>query len=316
MSQENIHIDTRLDSPDLPETHDLHAVLGAALRSRSDFQPSVAVTDEPFWPATHFGLDRARLYLQSTENEKLRILQNCGDSLLAEAYYIEKCGIYFAAKMALVAETAQERMLYSMIGADEATHFSWVAGFANQDAVARHLRDPFIQLLDEVLQREDRATLSYIVQVILEGWGINHYRALARDCQNKELKRVFENIIRDEALHHRSGVVLFNEQNLSDEQVGNITNILASILLMVQCGPQMVVSQVERVKGPLAKEEKERLFEELDCETQTAKRLDLIKSLICSAAGFETILSELARRDCLRPLTASECAQASADLRP
>jgi hypothetical protein len=84
---------------------------------------------------------------------------------------------------------------------------------------------------------------------------------------------------------------------------------------MVQCGPQMIVSQIERVKGYLSKELKEIIFGELDCEAETGKKLDLLKSLIGSATGSETILGELARRDALRPFSASECAMVIASLR-
>lgn len=316
MPQENIQINTQLDSPDQIEDHALQAILSSALKARSDFQPSADSSYEPCWPAEHFNLDRVALYSQSSEREQFEILKYCSDNLLAEAYYIEKCGMYFAAKMALMAESAQERMLYSLFSADEAMHFSWITKYTDQDKVADYLQEPFIQLLDEILRKEDRVTLSYIVQIVLEGWGITHYHALARDCRDNGLKRVFENIIKDEARHHRSGVVMFNEQKHSDEQVANITNILTRLFQMVQCGPQMVVSQIERIKGGLSREVKEKIFEELDCEAETAKKLDLLKSLIGSAANSETILGELAHRDALRPFSASECASLSACLRP
>jgi hypothetical protein len=336
ISPDRLDIETRLLAPDLPEGHGLYPVLASALKSRPapqfDAGPKMskriplsdavhtaikehfeaeAPANRPFWPASYFNLDQMSVYRNSDEAEKRAILLGCGNSLLAEAYYIEKCGMYFASKMCLLSESAQERMLYSLFAADEAVHFNWISGFAPAESVKGFESNPFILLLDEVLQKGDRTTLSYIVQVILEGWGISHYHALAKNCLDDGLATVFENVIRDEGRHHASGLALFNGQRLGAEGLKRLADLLAQLLTMVQAGPQMVVSQIERIKGSLSRAQKTRAFAELDCEAFTLRRIKTLKSLIKMAAGADVILSELERKGSFRPYTASECAVAS-----
>lgn len=336
ISPDRLEIETRLFAPDLPEGHGLSLVLASALKSRPAPQfdarhkmprrvslsdavrqdinshfGTEALADRTFWPASYFNLDQVTVYRDSDEAEKRAILLGCSHSVLAESYYIEKCGMYFASKMCLLSESAQERMLYSLFAADEAVHFNWISGFATAESVKGFEGNPFILLLDEVLQMEDRTTLSYMVQVILEGWGISHYHALAKNCLDDGLATVFENVIRDEGRHHAGGLALFNGLRLDADRLKRLANLLAQLLSMVQAGPQMVVSQIERVKGSLSRAQKTRAFAELDCEAVTLSRIKTLKSLIKMTAGADIILSELERKGSFRPYTASECAAAS-----
>jgi tRNA isopentenyl-2-thiomethyl-A-37 hydroxylase MiaE len=336
ISSDKLEIETRLLAPDLPKGHGLYPVLAAALKSRPAPQFSVgrrmprlvslsdpvhsninehiekeAPAERPFWPASYFNLDQVTVCRNSNEAEKRAILLGCSHSVLAEAYYIEKCGMYFASKMCLLSESAQERMLYSLFAADEAVHFNWISGFAHAESVKEVENSPFIRLLDEVLRKENRTTLSYIVQVILEGWGISHYHALAKSCLDDGLAAVFENVIRDEGRHHAGGLALFNELRPGADILKRLTDLLAQLLLMVQAGPQMVVSQIDRVKGRLSQAQKTRAFAELDCEGATSNKIKTLMSLIRTAAGADVILNELERKGSFRPYTASECAAAS-----
>ena len=304
----NIQIETRLDAPDLRGDHDLYAVLHSALKGRAADQPTKAGAHESYWPAAHFGLDRVTAFCDASEAEQAAILTGCSRDVLAESYFIEKSGMYFAAKMALLAESAQERMLYSLFGADEAVHFSWIARYAANDSIC-NLRDTaFIGWLDDILHHQDKLTLTCVVQVVLEGWGLSHYRALMRDCLDGELRATFAQIIRDEARHHASGVMLFNEKQPTADQQAAIIGALRSLLLMVQVGPQAVVTQVERVKGQLSSALRERMFAELDCERETAKKLETLRSLIRSTAAADVILAELESGGAFRAYSAAECA--------
>ena len=306
---DSIQAAIRLDRPDLAEGHDLYAVLRSALKSRSAALDHSSVRS--FWPATHFRLDRVSLFREASEQTCEAILESCSRALMAESYYIEKCGIYFASKMSLMAESSQEQMLYSLFASDETVHFHWISNYCEHADVEAYLHNPFIEFLADLLERESKPTLTYIVQVILEGWGINHYHALAKDCNDAGLAQVFENIIRDEARHHGSGLILFDEQKLSANQIKTITDILKQFFKMVQIGPQMVVSHIEHALGHVSRDQKARIFEELDAEADTAAKIENLKSLIGSAGQSDAILKELERSRVLRPYTAAECAAAS-----
>jgi rubrerythrin len=308
---QHLQSETRLDAPDLRDGHELYAVLASALKSRAVLQPSSANALQAFWPATHFKLDQVAIFRDASAEEQTQILQGCNCEVLEEAYYIEKCGMYFAAKMSLFAESAQERTLYSLFAADEAVHFNWISRYVASQEVAEPLANPFIKLLDEILQSEDKLALTCMVQVVLEGWGISHYHALARDCRDVELKKIFENIIKDEARHHASGVILFNEQRPSAEQIHTLVEMLKRLLFMVQIGPQSVVSQLEDVKGRLSKAVKASVFAELDAERETARKLETLKALICSTAHADAMIDALDGSGAFRPYSAFECAEVS-----
>lgn len=242
---DNLNIETRLHAPPLPETHALKSVLTAALKTRPVPRPT---SETPvYWPAPYFRLNQVSLFREADEETRQHVLTACSRSVFAEAYYIEKSGMYFAAKMDLLAETTDERMLYSLFGADEAAHFNWVGAYADDEAVTGHAQSPFIRFLDEALRSEERETLCYLVQVILAGWGIAHYRALAAACGDSGLRTALENILKDEGRHHASGVVLSRERTLSAAQFKRLADILAELLRMAQAGPQTVVAHLSNV---------------------------------------------------------------------
>jgi rubrerythrin len=308
MAEKSIQIEVGLDSQDLREGHELYAVLNSAIKSRTALQISRQTQGQTFWAAEHFHLDRVAIFREAGKAEQQKIVNACGRNVLVESYYIEKCGMYFSAKMSLLAEHTQERMLYSMFAADEALHFNWMANFITPEEVEDYLQNPFIQLLEALLQKEQGATLAYMVQVILEGWGIHHYQALTKDCLDASLKKVFEAILKDEARHHASGLILFNEQQLAKEQINHIVTILARFFQMVQTGPQMIVGQLEQVIGRLSIEQKTRAFEELACQAETAKKISTLQSFIKAAEYADEILEKLQQADALRAFSAVECA--------
>jgi rubrerythrin len=307
MPEKSIQIDVELDSQDLCEGHDLYAVLNSAIKSRTDLPVTNDKSSQVFWRAGHFNLGKVSSFREASEAQQQLILDGCARNILAESFYIEKCGMYFSAKMSLLAKSAQERMLYSMFASDEAVHFHWITNFISPEAVRAFLQNPFIKLLEELLQKEERATLAYIVQVILEGWGIQHYHQLAKDCVDANLKKVFEAILKDEARHHASGLILFNEEKLTDKQIKNIVAILIRFFRMIQVGPQMIVSQIEQAKGRLSREQKTRVFEQLCCEAETAKKISTLQSLIKAAESADVILETLERAGSFKPFPASEC---------
>ncbi len=310
MSEAKIDIETRLNAPELDEAHGLQTVLRSTLGQHTTLRPAHRQEARAYWPAAHFKLDQASLFCASSADEQTEILRHCSQNVLAESYYIEKSGMYFAAKMGLLAESAQERLLYSLFGAEEAVHFSWVKNFVADDAIAEYIDNSFIRLLDGLLQREDRKTLVVVIQVLLEGWGLHHYTALARDCLDEELRSVFMAILKDEARHHASGLISANEESLSRGDVQHLADRLTPLFRMVQSGPQMIVYAIERVKGHLSAEQKQRTFAELDCQRESAKQLALLQSFLRATKSGEPLIDSLQKADALRSLSPEECATA------
>ena len=302
-SKSTIEVRAGLQLPHLAEEHRLNPVLASALKK------AVSVPNArkgPYWSPDFFDLNNSDTFSGADEKQKVEILRLCSDSLLHEAYFIEKSGMAYAAKMSLLSQTTEERMLYSMFASDEASHFELIRSFIGRPP-ENEAENPFLLLLSNLIENGDRDTLVFVIQIVLEGWGITHYRKIADGCDDQDLKTVFEAILRDEARHHGSGLVLFENKQLSVESKNQIVEVMTQFLCMVQMGPQSVVSAVESVLGPLEQSDKVRLFKELNAQGHSEKRLNELRQLMVKAkvAG---VLEELDQKNMFVAFTAEECA--------
>ncbi|MGJ3247164.1 MAG: ferritin-like domain-containing protein [Elainellaceae cyanobacterium] len=305
-----------------PPTDPIHRILVSALSkpfsvqdgrvsvvsASTTMKPSCAIAIEarlPYWDATYFGLDRVQLFQDSTPAEQQAILHRASQALIQETYCIEKAGMGYMSRMALLAETLEERMLYTLFAAEETTHFVQICPFLDHEPDA--IANPFLQLLSTVVECNDQALLVFVIQVVLEGWGLTHYRFLANDCLNHELRQRFHGFLRDESRHHGTGVTLFNQRHLTDSSRADIVDVLVQFLQMVQVGPQAVVEAIAQVKGHLSRTQRIQILSELDTETHSGGRLRLLRSLMQKGEG-RAIAQRLDQLNVFQPLSAHQCA--------
>lgn len=286
-----------LGLPSLAADDRLLAVLDAALRAAG--QPSVRAPRCDPWSAAFFGLDRTSAWRGATPAQQQEIVRVAGQSLLEEAFYIEKCGMAYAATMSLRAQSTDERALYSLFAADEARHLCAVSGWVGEPGPP----SAFHHLLVEVMERADPVGVVLIVQVLLEGWGLRHYRDLAAGCNDAALSAVLEGIVSDETRHHGSGVILLQQRELSAEGAAVAVELLCPFLTMVRAGPQGTLGALERVLGPLAWPDRVATLQELDTERHSAVRLELLHSLLQTRRAAPVRL-ELEARGMFNPLPA------------
>ncbi len=261
--------------------------------------------DQPaYWEADYFGLNRVRLFQDANPVEQHAILQQASERLMHEAYFIEKAGMGYMSRMVLLAESTDERMLYTFFAADETTHFVQICPFLSREPEA--IANPFLQLLAEVAEADDKALLLFVIQVVLEGWGLTHYRFLSKDCLNPQLSQLFHSFLQDESRHHGTGVTLFNQTQLSPASHTAIVDILVQFLQMVQVGPQGVVEAIAHVKGHLSRHQRLQILTELNTEAHSANRLLLLRSLMKGDQG-RAIAQRLDELDAFSPLPASRC---------
>lgn len=256
-----------------------------------------------YWNADYFNLDNTTLFQNATLQQQKDILKIASRGLLEEAYLIEKAGMGYMAKMVLLSETTEERMLYSLFGADETAHLAKIMPFL--DPIPVDTDDLFLQLLGDVVESENKSMILFILQVVLEGWGLSHYRSLAKDCCDRDLSLVFQSFLEDESRHHATGVTLFEQQELDVMSKKAIVEVLASFLEMIRLGPQRIVNAVEMVLGDLSRSQKIKLFEELDTETHSGTRLSILRSLIGKKGGV--FVTELDRRGLFSAYSAHLC---------
>jgi rubrerythrin len=330
------------DLPLLAEGDKLNRILASALEeqlTRAGQLSYKVTTPQPYWDATHFGLERVAIFQGASEAEQRAIAQIASQGLLIEAYFVEKAGMGYMAKMLLLAETLEERMLYSLFAAEEATHLAQIRKFFDSSPSppnsggtrsdlfsSQHIAlagipergdggatkepigtdDPFLRFLSDLLETEDKAILLFIIQVVLEGWGLSHYRSLAKGCCHSELGKLFEQFLQAEARHHGAGLMLFNQIPLSEASRNAIVEALTLFLRMVQVGPQRVLGAIAQVKGDLSRSQQIQIFQELETEIQSGARLSYLRSLMQKTTAH-AIVQELEERGSFQPFPAEKC---------
>lgn len=258
----------------------------------------------PTWRASYLGLPQVRLFQEASLGEQQAIVELASRGLLEEAYWIEKVGMGYMARMVLLAQTLQERMLYSLFTADEAAHLAQLRPFLASEPVAT--QDPFLHLLAEVVETCDRAVLVFVLQVVLEGWGLTHYRSLASGCESPALSRVFAGFLEAESRHQGTGLVLFQQISLSGSDQQAIVEVLTRFLQMVRVGPQRLLAAIAAVKGGLSQPQQIQALTELDTQTHSRQRLQLLRSLMKGPAAG-AIVQQLEERGLFQPLPPHQC---------
>ncbi|MBW4518652.1 MAG: ferritin-like domain-containing protein [Scytolyngbya sp. HA4215-MV1] len=265
----------------LPHTHGddrLRRVLAATLQTQSQ-RAMNGTLPAIYWDAAFFNLHQVQVFQAASHSAQLAILKLANQSLLEEAYWIEKAGVGYMAKMVLLAETLEERMLYGLFTADETTHLSQLCPFVSVPDRAAESQ-PFLRLLAEVVEGDDKTVLLFVIQVVLEGWGLSHYRRLAKSCDDRTLAHLFTSFLQAEARHHSTGNLLFHQRSVSAASQSAIQEVLANFLGMVQVGPQSVLAAIEQVMGHLSRSQKIQILTELDAEAHSGKRLQLLRALM------------------------------------
>ena len=290
--------------PALPTDNKLNRVLTSALREHSATNQPVS-PGNLYWGADYFALDRVSLFQDASDLEQQQILEQLNQGLLQESLYIEQAGVGYMAKMVLMAASLQERMLYSLFAADETTHLAQLQPYV-PSVNASIPDDPFLRLLSDIVESADKQVLLFVLQVVLEGWGLSHYRHLAKGCGYGPLRDIFQSFLQAESRHHGAGVTLFNQADVSTDSRDAIVDCLGTFLQMVRRGPQRVVSAIATTKGHLSRPQRIQILHQLDTVTHSHQRLQLLRSLMVSSGG--SIVSELDDNGLFTPLTPEEAA--------
>jgi rubrerythrin len=246
---------------------------------------------KPAWQAEFFLLNQSTLYNQLKEEQQQQVLHLCAQGLLLDSYGIEKIGISYCGKLANIAPSMEERQMFSLIGADEATHLQWLTPYIPESLRTQHL-SPFLALMDQVIVLDNANMLYYLVQILLEGWSIKHYKALYDHCADEGLKKIIKNTLRDESMHHHTGKTFFNAAKLSDSDKKLILDRLKGYCELMRTGPYQVVQAMEQVLGELSKQDKITLLEELNTQDTCHFKLQMFKQLMLQP-GLESLVQQL-----------------------
>lgn len=260
----------------------------------------------PAWSAEFYGLQNSLQFQQANDEDQLHILSSCAQDLLNESYHIEKIGMEYCAKLTLIATTSEAQQLFSFMAADEATHLQWITPYIPENRRSQ-TNSLLLSLIHQVLVLNNVNLLCYLVQIILEGWGLLHYKQLSTYCIDPQLKQVFFNILQDEALHHQSGKTLFvgNQLSLSDKHI--LKEHLKAYCDLVRIGPQAIVQAVEKSLGGLLPRQRVELFTALKTTDTSQYKLNYLKNLM-QQPGLEAVIQSLHDDGYFTPYSAQKCA--------
>lgn len=263
---------------------------------------------QPAWNECFFGLERVPYFIGLSNSNQKRVLEKCSQDLLLESYFIEKIGISYSAKLVLIAPTLAEQTMFSLIGSDEATHLNWIAPYINNDET-KIPKGALIALISEVMSLDKPNLLYYLVQIILEGWGLQHYRRLSDSCQLPQLKHILDSIVKDEALHHHTGKTFFCAASLSAADKRIIKDVLKSYCDLVRVGPQSIAKAIHHVCGGLTTSQATMLFTALNTQQDATNKLTLLRKLM-TQPGVQALVDEIEQVGYFLPYSDRLCAQA------
>lgn len=259
------------------------------LRRKVGEQPKPDLVElSDLWGADSYDLQGVDIFKESSLYEKKSILEICARGRLEEAYHIEKSGMAFTSKMTLLANNLEERKLYCQFSADEANHLEAITAFL-PNISEESKNSPFLQLLADIINNGARRPLIFIIQVLLEGWGIDHYQGMFNTCKSIALGEVLSQIIKDEAGHHGSGLILFDENELTQTEFNYIVDALRNFFQMVQVGSVGVLSSIEKTKGHLSTSQKIGLLHQLESQENAQRKINVLKKLMHKAESNKII---------------------------
>lgn len=261
-----------------------------------DFQDSdEARAERVHWGEDFFGLNKSGVWLGLAPKSKQQLLESMTQNLLLEAYHIECAGMIYTAKMNMKAESEDERAFYCMMGQEEAGHRALLKPFLNENSFQKP-RSSFAQLIGKIIETADRRSSLFLIQVLLEGWGIDYYCQLGEASKSQDLSLIFQRIVKDETRHHGAGTVLFESaQSLETKAASSneqIQEYLKQILEMVRVGPWNLMTELKMAAPELSKHQVLKILQETSAVQVTQQKIQRLRRL-CERQLSAAVIDQL-----------------------
>ncbi len=244
-----------------------------------------------YWDANRYNLQKSNLFNSLSDEKQLEVVLRLNKWSLELIYFIEKFGLNYGAKMTLNAESEEEKSLYSLFSADEVNHRILIEPFLIDGKPKDITIHPLLDALAVCLREGSKETMTFTIQVILEGFGLMHYTHLKDSCANKDLAQAFHLILKDEVNHHGMGVALTKKSMLNKKQTSEVTE-MTSLFVRSLIDAGWVLKSISETCGGLTKDQADQFKKEtLWAESQTFK-INKMSQLIRKTGSnevFETL---------------------------
>jgi hypothetical protein len=279
-------------APNLENGHPLGIILDRGLEQYGVPKPEAGVP-EVLWGPGRYRLERSKVFVTLPPEQQQEVLKRISRWNLSLSYFIEKSGHNYGAKMVLLSERIEEKSLYCLFSAEEAIHLRLFRNFMSHTPDPATDWHPMLNPLARVIRDGSKEACVLLIQVLLEGFGMGHYRSLMEDCLYPGLVQAFQRILRDEARHHGAGLVLAKESRLQADERDECFEFTREFVNALQSA-HWVLRAVEEVRGPLSIDEQNRHFEAVGHREILEQRLISLREML-SKAGREQLVSRLER---------------------
>jgi hypothetical protein len=236
-------------------------------------------TPNILWGKERYHLEKSSFFTKLDIEIQSKILRRITELNLSLSAYIEKSGHNYGAKMILLSESMQEKSLYALFTAEEAIHLKEFSNFMNFEPDPKLHWHPMLNPLADAIKDGEKNTCTYIIQVLLEGFGMSHYKGLKEDCLYSPLKKAYERILIDEAKHHGTGLILSKEANISKIEKEQIFEYSRAFILSLQSA-DWILNTTEQFSGGLSSDQIKKFKEETFYEKTLTARLVKLKDMI------------------------------------
>lgn len=265
-------------NPSLDENHKLHPLFNKLIQDKLISLDNL-FKGPYFWSAERFSFDQCSLYNNFSESEKEHVLIFLSKMNLSMSWYIEKCAYHHGAKMILLSDTDTEKMYYSVFANEEALHqkeFERQMNFRPQKHDPLH---PLLNPLIRCIEQADKDTSIFVVQVLLEGYGMHIYKSLGESSLSNDLRNVYRRIVQEEAGHHGSGLLITDKKSIDEDTQRDIIDYIWEFSEAIQ-SPLFIRLALESINGKLTNTQFKKVLENISYATNAQKRLDILKNLV------------------------------------
>ena len=273
-----MEIDSTLYLKNIGNDHPLTNLLERAL---DQYTVSSSDLDVPniLWPKERYQLEKSDHFLKIEPEIQNKILQHITELNLSLSSYIETSGHNYGAKMILMADTIEEKSLYALFTAEEAIHLKEFQNFMNFKPNPEIHWHPMLNPLASAIKDGEKNTCLYIIQVLLEGFGMAHYTGLKNDCLFDPLKQTYDRILKDEARHHGTGLILSKESQLSKYEKEQIFEYTREFISGLQ-EANWIINTIEKFGNPMSTKELQKFNEQTNKSDILNLRLQKLKEML------------------------------------
>ena len=251
-------------------------------------------SEQVYWGAKHYNLNKSKLFNSLSEEQQTETILRLNKWSLELIYFIEKFGLNYGAKMILNAHSEEEKSLYSLFAADEVNHRILIEPFLIDGKPKDISIHPLLAALATCLKDGSKETMTFTIQVILEGFGLMHYNTLKNTCTNQNLANVFHLILKDEVNHHGMGVALTKKTTLNDKQSSEVTDMTA-LFVRSLIDAEWVLKSISETCGGLTKDQVIEFKKDILWAESQSFKIDKMSQLIRKTGSvkvYESLLNK------------------------